>query len=401
MPNSPQITISVDDDAGNTFAYVVIDSIVNNTSSGGVRIQDDVSLEEVKTLAREMTLKYSFIGLPRGGTKSGIKLPLGVDARGKQRLCEEFGKKLRPIIAAGIYYPGMDMNCGPEDLRAIYRGAGLTIGKVTDTSYFTALSIMNAITACQEACYLKGPITLAIEGFGSVGMHLAQSLSQPPFRIVAVSTIEGAILNLNGLPVDQLIEYKRKYGDSFVDRFPDAHIAESEELLRADTDILIPSARTWTINQNNSDKIRARFIVPAANAPYTTEALEILLNKGVVCLPGFVCNSGGVYGSSLFDSGVSMGVVERISNGTFKDIVKALIRKSQQVNLSAVDVATRIATHRFEERKSTCDSQTIVSKVTDRGFQKGIFPKSIYSRLRLKRFEENLVELEGLIAGFR
>ncbi|MBE3136374.1 MAG: hypothetical protein IMZ43_03135 [Thermoplasmata archaeon] len=39
-------------------AYFVIDSLRNGYSCGGLRISDDLTLEEIKTLASSMTLEY-------------------------------------------------------------------------------------------------------------------------------------------------------------------------------------------------------------------------------------------------------------------------------------------------------------------------------------------------------
>jgi len=135
--------LAIQTDVDGSAFYLVINSLRCGTSSGGLRIAEDIDHEEVSTLAREMTLKFSFIGLPRGGAKSGLRIPSGTDASGKKSILQEVGRRLGAIIRAGIYYPGMDMNCGPDDLRAFYQGAGIKLGRITDTSFFTALSVAN------------------------------------------------------------------------------------------------------------------------------------------------------------------------------------------------------------------------------------------------------------------
>src|ERR1039457_44521 len=160
------LNISIDLAGGTAAAYVVIDTATNGTSSGGVRIAEDISQQEIRALSREMTLKFSFIGLPRGGAKSGVMMPAGTTVEQKRAILYEFGRRLAPIIEKGVYYPGMDMNCGPDDLRAIYAGAGFPLGAITDTSYFTAISIFNAIEAVRQGCASDRPLTVAIEGFG-------------------------------------------------------------------------------------------------------------------------------------------------------------------------------------------------------------------------------------------
>lgn len=392
------MTIFIDDSEGNTFGYVVIDSIVNNTSSGGVRILEDISLEEIKALAREMTLKYSFMGLPRGGTKSGIKVPFGLDSRSQQRLCEEFGKRIRPLIASGIYHPGMDMNCGPKDLRAIYRGAGLDVGEVTDTSYFTALSVANAIYACREVNgFTHGPMSVAIEGFGSVGSHLVERLPRKGYKLIAVSTIKGAVTCERGLSAEMLLRLRKEFGDELVRHIPDGVSIKKEEVLTCQVDILVPSARTWVINETNAKTIGAHFVVPVANAPYTKEALHILEERGVVCLPGFVTNSGGVYGSSLYDSGVSMKDIERVSSFEFQGAVKSLLLRSRNTGTSPAELATLVALRRRQANRGK--KVGVVERGLKKAFTRGMFPKSVYARLRLREFRNNLSQLVAEIKG--
>lgn len=403
MIDNHTICLNIETDlTDNATGLVVIDSLINNTSSGGVRISDDISREEVRTLAREMTLKYSFVGLPRGGAKSGVKIPAGVSTEVKRRILEDFGRKLSPIITAGIYYPGMDMNCGPEDLRAIYKGAGFTLGQITDTSYFTAISVANAIYACRDIYGLKGkPLTVAIEGFGSVGSYLAERLLEDDYRIVAVSTIKGGIINNRGFSVETLLKYRKEFGDNLVNKIPDGKAIQREEILIADVDILVPSARTWVIDAGIAKDVKARFIVPVANAPYTREAIDILHDRGIICLPGFVTNSGGVYASSLYDSSVGMNNIEAVSNIDFRGVVKSLLEKSRDMKLSPVYLAGQVAFQRFARKKMENSPPGMLEKGMKKAFGKGLLPKSIYGRLRLKEFKNNLALLKREIEDLR
>lgn len=392
----PQMVITAEASGAN--AYIVIDSIVNGTSSGGLRILEDLSLDEVKALAREMTFKYAFAGLPRGGAKSGVRMPAGVKKEEKHRILGEIGKKLGPIINAGIYYPGMDMNCGPEDLKALYRGAGIPIGNVTDTSYFTAISVVNAIYACKEVfCEnQRRPLTLAIEGFGSVGGYVAERLPEKDFVITAVSTMKGAVWSGSGFKKDDLVRLRKEHGDDFVKKIAGDPI-EKEELLSLPVDILVPSARTWVINSGNVDGIKASFVVPIANAPYTIEAEESLYKKGKVCLPGFVTNSGGVYASSLFDSGVKRPEIEEVSAGQYRNVIKALLKKSIELKRSPLKIAEEVASRRLLTGSAT--TRTLADRIVKKAAQKGFIPKGVNGKLFLKKFVENLQRLESEISG--
>ncbi|MGA1863752.1 MAG: Glu/Leu/Phe/Val dehydrogenase dimerization domain-containing protein [bacterium] len=403
MPSigTDQLLIQIENGVGCDFGYIVIDSILNNTSSGGVRITGDISLEEIKAMAAEMTLKYNFIGLNRGGAKSGIKIPEKTPKEDRKKLLAEFGRRAGPIIRAGIYYPGRDMNCSEEDLSLIYKGAGCFIGKVTDTSFFTAVSLEKSVTACKEVYGLKDPVKVAIEGFGSVGGFLAERLNPEVFHIIGVSTKNGAIYRQEGLPLNQLLEYKKEYGDDFVLRFKDAERIEKKAILNLDVDILIPCARTWAINEDNVGEIKSRLIIPGANVPYTDGVLEVLQEKGAICLPGFVCNSGGVYGSSMFDRGINLKNIERFSEIYFKRVIKALLNKSKESHISPVNLAIMIAKMRFKRQKIKCENPAIHEKIMNRSLTKRLSPKPVLRALWMNGFRANLEELEEEIMGFQ
>lgn len=390
---SLQIRLEMD---GGVPAFVVLDSTLENTSSGGLRIQEDVTMEEVKTLAREMTLKYSFIGLPRGGAKSGIAIPSSASSKEKRSLLREMGSRLAPLIRKGIYYPGMDMNCGPEDLKELYRGAGITLGRVTDTSCFTALSVADAVEACRDFLgERKRPLTLAIEGFGSVGSYLARRLPEESYRITAVSTVRGAVTDERGLSLPELLSLRKECGDECVLRMPGKRIPK-EELLAAEVDLLLPSARTWVLHGGNAGSVRARCIVPVANAPYTGEALRILQERGVTCLPGFVVNSGGVYASSLYDSGVPSGEIERISGTLFRGAVLHLLRKGREVGQSPVRIAEKIALDRLGAAGRADNRQRGRGEV----LRRRVLPRAWYARRYAGEFSGNLMRLQRRIESY-
>ncbi len=388
----PQFMIQLDRE-GLPFGYVVLDSLVNMTSSGGVRIYPDMDFDEARMLASEMTLKFSFIGLPRGGAKCGIRVPAEATRDEKLALCEEFGRRLGPVIHKGLYYPGMDMNCGPDELRSIYRGAGITLGKITDTSFFTAISVANALFAVREHLKPERPLTVAIEGFGSVGAYLVERLPEDQFRVVAFSTVQGAVRNPDGFSHRELVELRKQHGDGLVFHLPAAEKIEREAVLTADVDILVPAARILSINDGNMADVRARWVVPVANAPFTVRAVDFLHAKGVVCLPGFVTNSGGVFASGLFDSGVPLQRIEEIGAGEYRKVVAALVAASLQRDESPVHLAERVALRRFAEAEAGSQGSGLVKKLARRG----LVPKSFARGTTEREFTTNLVRLSAML----
>lgn len=324
--------------------HVVVDSIFNGTSSGGVRIVPDLEIEEVRMLAAEMTLKYAFCGLPRGGAKCGIQMPSSLTRERRLSALEDVGRRLRPLINAGIYYPGMDMNCGPEELGAIYRGAGFDLGTMTDTSFYTAVFAAEALRACADVLFAehKGPLTMAVEGFGKVASHLVGMLEPDRFRIVGLSTVRGAVHHPDGFTPAVLAQSRATHGDALVQHLPGTCLESRDDVLFLPVDMLVPAARVGSISKENVERVAARSLVSVANAPCTAQALDDLHRRRIPVLPGFVCNAGGVLGSSLFDRGVPQPEVQKLAAGPYRQAVSALLRRSLELGEQPTELGRRI-----------------------------------------------------------
>lgn len=322
--------------------FLVIDSLYQDRSAGGVRITPDLTLEEIRELAREMTLKFSLFRLPRGGAKSGLRLAPDLAGPDRQKALEGFGRTIGPLIRAGLYSPGTDINCGPAELRTIYAGAGIALGRTTDSSFFTAAGVASAIRGCAEALSLAHPVTLAIEGFGNVGAHLETLLPPAEFRITAISTVAGALTRPDGFAPGELQRARAEHGNDLVRHLPGTTLA-LPEVLASSVDILVPAARTGSITAEVARAIRARAVVPAANAPYRPGTVDELRRRGVTCLPGSLCNAGGVLGSSLVDSGVARERVERLFHDRYRPMVGRLVAVCRERRLSPVDLVEAVA----------------------------------------------------------
>ena len=66
------------------------------------------------------------------------------------------------------------------------------------------------------------------------------------------------------------------------------------EMLEAEADILIPAAMEGVIDEANASRIQVPLIIEAANGPITACGDAILRNSGVVIIPDFCANAGGV-----------------------------------------------------------------------------------------------------------
>lgn len=345
--------------------FVVVDSIVQGRSAGGVRITDDLAVDEVQALAREMTHKYALFHLPRGGAKAGLRISSSLARPKRLSAMEDFGRRLAPIFRNGIYSPGMDMNCGPDELRAIYRGAGIGLGELTDTSLYTALTVHHALLATAER--LEGsrrPLTLAIEGFGSVARHLARRLDPTDFVVMAVATIEGGVVSEKGFDLHELARLKEDHGDAFVHELSGSAVAPAEVLV-AEADVVLPSSRTWVISTDVAHRMRTRAVVPISNVPFAEGAVEILHERGTLLLPGFVSNVGGVLASSLHDLGIEDDQIETLIQRWYRPIVDGILDLARREGRPATEIAEELAQSHAQDRPAF-RARSLVRRVHDR-----------------------------------
>ncbi|WP_319583461.1 Glu/Leu/Phe/Val dehydrogenase dimerization domain-containing protein [uncultured Pseudodesulfovibrio sp.] len=393
--NFLNLTISTDLGEG-CYAEIVINSICNNTSSGGVRIADAINTAEVTKLAQEMSLKYAFSGLPRGGAKTGIKLPGTLSKEEKLQKLRLFGQSAAPILQTGIYYPGMDMNCGPEELKAIYAGAGISIGTPTDTSLFTALSAAAALHAYRAHNKSDSPTTIAIEGFGSVATHLIDRLDETEFRVVGISTIAGAAVNKDGYSRTALLDAKKSHGDDLVSHLPGGGL-NRDSIFDVEADVFIPSARVGSLSLDLAAGLKAASVIPIANAPYQDGVVESLEKRGITCLPGFIVNNGGVFASSLYDTGLKIDSIERICAELYRDVLFSLIGKAAELGISPVEMATNIARKEFED---TATNDSIMDKMMRKEVLRKAIPSKLTGKHQQEAFINHLHKLQQIIASY-
>ena len=89
-----------------------------------------------------------------------------------------------------------------------------------------------------------------------------------------------------------MLAHKEKTGS--VRDFPGSENITNEDLLELEVDVLIPAAMEGVINAGNMDRIKTKIVAEFANGPVDNEADEHLKRQGIIVLPDFLCNAGGV-----------------------------------------------------------------------------------------------------------
>lgn len=269
-----------------------LDPEVVSPAAGGTRMADDVTVDELALLARAMTYKLATFEARIGGAKAGIR-PRLLDTRAETlaRYCEE----VRPLVEEGRFLTGADLGTATADFAPLDRDAGPSVfDHVVDGVGFEELVTGRGVVAAAEAWLgsLEGR-TVAVEGFGKVGHGVAREVVRRGGRVVAVSTLRGAVASGAGFDVDELVAARAEHGESFVHHLGlDVH--RPRELHELRVDVLVPGARTGVLDADLAGRVQAAVVAPAANVPYTREGLEVLRRQRVAALPDFVCNGGAV-----------------------------------------------------------------------------------------------------------
>ncbi|MFQ6074943.1 MAG: Glu/Leu/Phe/Val dehydrogenase [Candidatus Bathyarchaeia archaeon] len=274
---------------------VVVDNTARGPAVGGVRMAPNITTEEVFRLARAMTLKNAAADIRHGGGKSGIIADPRV--QNKNDLIRSFAKAIEAIES---YIPGPDMGTNEQSMAIIYdetkRAVGLPrdlggipLDEIGSTGY--GVSISTEIACENLGMNLEGA-TVAVEGFGAVGRATVKFLEEKGTRVVAVSDSKGTIYNPEGLRYNGLLKVKKATGA--VKNYRDGEVLETRALFSLPVDILIPGARPDSITLENVNDIKAKLIVEAANIPATVEAERFLHARGILVIPDFIANAGGV-----------------------------------------------------------------------------------------------------------
>lgn len=338
----PEYVLHMYDPASGMRGVIVIDTAAFGVAGGGIRMLPDITTEEIFHLARAMTYKFAALDMPVGGAKSGIFAD--PTSPNRDKILAAYARQFAPFLKQLMYIPGADMGTSDEDIGKIYKYAGMTEMAPSGMTlkekegmpledHLTGYGVVVAAEAASK--FLKLPMkdaTVAIEGFGKVGGGVARYMVRGGAKVVALSSIEGAIYNPNGIDVEKMLTMRKKYGDKVVLEYKDAKPIKKEELFTLPVDILVPGARPYVINKKNAGKIKAKLISSGANVPVTDEAEKILLGKGIVVLPDFISNSGGVIAATLDRMSASEDqafklVEEKITSSIKKVLSKALKEK--------------------------------------------------------------------------
>ncbi len=333
-------------------AVVVVDNTALGPAVGGVRVRLQVGVEEVQRLARTMTLKNSIAGLPHGGGKAGISLDPSSPA--KKKVFQAFA-----ALTEGLseYIPGPDMGSDEECMAWIYeetgravglpeRMGGLPLDRLGATGYGLAEC---AEVACRHAGVRLEGAKVAIHGFGSVGKAAARFMALKGALIVGAADIGGTVYDPAGLDLDGLARAKEKTGSINGYQAPGAVRKRPWEVLTAPCDILIPAATADVINVENAGSIQAKLIIQGANLPVTRQAEEALHMRGILSVPDFIANAGGVIMAAMEYARKEKDEAFKTISQKIRENTGLVLQKAKAEGKLPVKAATELALGRIKE----------------------------------------------------
>ena len=365
------IPVKMDDGTTKVFTgYRSQHSTILGPAKGGVRYHQNVSMDEVKTLAFWMTCKCAVAGLPYGGGKGGIIVdPAKLSKAERERLTRGYIDKIAPIIGEKRDIPASDMITNAQimgwmmdeysKLNGQYE-PGFITGKAISVGGSlgrTAATGRGVVVAALEALKLQGiqpyEATAAVQGFGNVGSWTAKLFCDAGVKVIALSDVYGAIFKEDGFDCYDVDAYVKKTGS--VVGYPGSKAITNAELLAMEVTVLAPCAIELQLTAENAAAVQASIICEGANGPTTPEADDILEAKGVMVIPDILANGGGVT-VSYFEWVQNLyryfwpeeEVIEK-QNALMRKAFKAVYEKAKQYNVTLRVAAYMVALGSLEE----------------------------------------------------
>ena len=332
IPDYERVAFATD---GDYRGFVAIHSTKLGPAVGGTRLwkyeNDEAAIKDLLRLARGMTYKNALAGIPFGGGKSIIRRPDGEFDR--EKILRVHGRFVDSFD--GRYITAEDVGTNPDDM-AIVRNetkhvAGLR-GLSGDPSPFTARGVFRAIQAAAKYHWgsesLAGK-TIALQGCGNVGHHLASNLHKAEARLL-VSDVDSA-------KVSRLVN---EFG---------AIAIGADEIYVADADVYAPCALGGSINDETIPQFKVEIIAGGANnqllEPRHGDELE---RRGILYAPDYAANAGGVINGCRellgWEPSQSLAKVDEIY-----DTVLAIFQTAATEGIPTYKAADRLAEKRLKE----------------------------------------------------
>jgi glutamate dehydrogenase (NAD(P)+) len=331
---------------------LVVDNAARGPTIGGLRMAEDVSLAECFRLARAMTLKNAAAGLPHGGGKSVLFGDPKMPKERKAALIRAFAQALR---TEEDYIFGPDMGTNEESMAWVRDEIGRAVGLPEELGGIpldkigaTGWGLLHATQIALEHLGLSLAGTrVVVQGFGAVGRHAARFLAEAGAVLVGAADSQGAIYDPEGLDVQALGRIKDA-GGSVADASHGERLAR-EAVVGLPCDVWIPAARPDVVDESNVDQLQARLMVQGANIPCTLGAERVLHERGVLVVPDFIANAGGVICAAMELHGATESAALQVIRDKVRHNTRLVLEDARRQRLPPRQAAMALAEARVRQ----------------------------------------------------
>ena len=289
--------------------YRVQHSFARGPCKGGVRYSPDVTLDEIRGLAAEMTWKCAVVNIPFGGAKGGVVCDPSQLSMGElERITRRYTAEILDYLGPERDVPAPDMNTNEQTMAWIMDTYSMHVRHTVTASVTGKPRDLGGSEGRREAtgrgCLIVADEALKrfgwkrestrviIQGFGNVGSQAARLMHAEGYKIIGVADVAGGVFNPQGLDIPALLNYLEE--KKTVKGFPGTESVGAQDILEKDCELLLPAATESVITSKNAQEIKARILVEGANSPTTPPADDILFDRGVFVIPDILANAGGV-----------------------------------------------------------------------------------------------------------
>jgi glutamate dehydrogenase (NADP+) len=296
---------------------------------GGLRFHPSVNPSVLKFLGFEQVFKNALTGIPMGGGKGGSDFdPKGKSDEEVMKFCQAFMSELARHIGHRLDVPAGDIGVGGREIGYLFgaykkikneftgvlTGKGIGWGgsliRTEATGYGLIYFAENILQEKKDS--IKGKVCL-VSGSGNVAQYAIEKITQLGGRAVTASDSNGFIYDETGFTLEKLeflkeLKNKRRgrikeYADKYKCVYHELEANHDQNpMWNIKADCAFPCATQNEINEkdaNNLIKNGLKLLCEGANMPTTIEAINLLIDNGVMYSPGKASNAGGVATSGL------------------------------------------------------------------------------------------------------
>jgi glutamate dehydrogenase len=316
------IPVRMDDGTVKIFrGFRVQHNDARGPGKGGIRFHPQETVDTVRALSMWMTWKCAVVDIPLGGAKGGVVCdPHNLSPREQEQICRGWVRQVAPNVGPLSDVPAPDVMTNSQhmlwmldEFEKIHGGRfpgfitgkpvgmGGSLGRTEATGYGLVFTLREAL---KELGIRPETTTASVQGFGNVARYAIELYQKLGGKVIAVGCWDQAdqisytYRKLDGIDLAQLLSITDRFGGISKAKAAGLgyEVLPGDAWIEQDVDILIPAAIENQITPETVGRIgkRVRVIAEGANGPTTPEADTIIRERGILLIPDFLANAGGV-----------------------------------------------------------------------------------------------------------